>query len=599
MVEKKDKTLTEGKAVHAVLEKEIAPVQVTVKTESREDGWALRLINVWCDVMGLLKLEPGQGGGGRGKGVSCVREVPVYGWIQGVFVMGVIDEIEKRTIEVGGAGEEAKKGSEGKTWASQEEWKKDQLRKQTTSPKKTGKANAGEVNKTAARPLTCFFGSSQPQSQTDKPARQEEGEEQKQGWAYFLSDTKTRISSWLPAEEDQFSPRLQCMTYKRLFDGLCLGALSPSSSSSNPLPPLSSCPTFSDSSSSAYKSAFDQNATPMDWTFTFASLDLDPYQPLSSVFFRDAIPLCQSWGTDLALWVAERNADVCTLDHIRLLLEAGLRELVFDARRGQLCKGKEEGVGVGVIQDTLALTYRRQSMKRSRKRKKTASISTTKPTKEGEELRQTTLSSIPTDESTVVTTTEDSSISAPAEEKRKSIDALEGHYDASVAIEHALSSPTPCTPKKPPSPTSPTSPTPPTPTQENEDRVEKTNIIGIVTFPYNPSLLDAYLEKMIAMWKGERSLVGVSVDQTRRCWTCEWIEGCEWRISRSLLYQSKAREKSMARVLIETCSNPVPKEKDEVQEERETAEVEGEDEFWSNLAESITVKDSEGNVLDW
>ncbi|KAJ1021358.1 hypothetical protein NDA18_005596 [Ustilago nuda] len=582
LVQQKDKTLTAGKAVHAVLEKEVAPVQIYVETETREDSWALRLLNLWCHVVGLLRLEPGSEGKQRGgMRVNCVREVPVYGWIKGVLFMGVIDEIDKRRVDVGDGGKKEKR-----VWASQEQWKKDQLRKAaSTSPKKGGDADA---KKNATKPLTAFFGSSQPQP--EQPSNTTEEEHPKQGWGYFLSDTKTRISSWLPAEEDQFSARMQCMTYKRLFDGLCFGA-------------ISSSPTSTISASvSANTSTFHRNTTPMDWRATFGSLDLDPHRPLSSVFLRDAIPLCGSWGTDLALWIAERDADVCTLDHIRLLLESRLRELVADARRGQ-CLG--EGERAGVIQDSLALTYRRQSQRRRRKRKK--AVFTTNSVGEGQAdgLRQKILPTTSTEE----TAEEVEAAVEPAppleQEARKSIDAIQGHHDASAAIEQALSAPS-CTPKKPSlsqtSQESSTSPTSPPPGEEGKGE-EKTNIIGLVTFPYDPQTLDDYLSKMIAMWKGERSLVGVSVDQTKRCWTCEWMDGCEWRTSQSLQHQNAAQQKALARIQL----TPAPAAKLSEAGEYATLkavsgeeEKEGEEEFWSNLdLDSITVKDSAGNVLDW
>lgn len=591
LVAQKEKTLDAGKAVHTVLEKEVAPVQVYVETETKEDSWALRLLNLWCDVQGLLRLDPGDGkrgrnrGKGKGRENSCVREIPVYGWIHGVLVMGVVDEIEKRTMERNGDGA-GKDKEKAKVWASQEEWKKDQLR-QKSSPKKA-KAPA------PTRTLASFFGSQPPSSSQEKEEKQEDPPPAREpGWGYFLSDTKTRISSWLPAEEDQFSARMQCMTYKRLFDGLLLGALSFSSTHSP-------------------RDLFDPNATPMDWSHTFASLDLDPHQPLSEPFLRDAVPLCESWGTDLALLVAKQGADVCTLDHVRLLLEEGLRELIADARKGQR-KGEEEGKeGMTVIQDRLALTYRRQKRGRRKKRKQPALTgSDAKEVQDG--MRQTTLDDTTTtqpeegSDKVAEEPARDESISTdtigeprdapapnttalepipdpegpeePAPETRKSIDALEGRNDASHAIEQALSSPPPSTPKKPSA--SQSTPAPSSPTSPDETQAD---IIGIVTFSHDPPTLDIYLHKMISMWKGERELVGVSVDQTRRCWTCEWMDGCEWRTSQSHQHQQQ-RERMRSTPQIELAEEPGE---------------EGEEEFWSTLDyESIQVKDSAGNVLEW
>ncbi|GAC94879.1 hypothetical protein PHSY_002452 [Pseudozyma hubeiensis SY62] len=575
LVAQKETTLNAGKAIHTVLEREVAPVQVVVETESREDAWALRLMNLWCDVVALTRLKAGKGSG-KGK-ESCVREIPVYGWIQGVMVMGVIDEITKRTIEAGSSNRE-----KGKTWSSQEEWKKEQLRKSSTSsPKKSKQANGSTT-----KPLTAFFGSSQP-SQPDPPPQPQE-----HGWGYFLSDTKTRISSWLPAEEDQFSARMQCMTYKRLFDGLLLGALLSSPSSTLDSKTLS----------------FDPNTTPMDWTETFASLDLDPDQPLSDVFLRDAMPVCESWGVELDGWVRRRGADVCTLDHVRLLLEEGLRMLVEDAGRGKVGKGEAM-----VIQDRLALTYRRQASRGKRGKRKKGSGTrrsariAAESTTDTSTAKQTTLDeqlAIAKDDST-----EDRAVELPTEEEqisvddsqplqnhdnppgpttdteKKSLDALDGRNDAQHAIQETFSSPplslTPSrnrTHRPSPTPSPPASPTPPS----------SPSIIGIVSFAHTPSTLDAYLRRMISMWKGERSLIGVRADQTRRCWTCEWLDGCEWRNEQAQRAAGNRKEKS------EQAEAKVS-----VAVEKDPEDAEGE-EFWENVDyDSIEVRDATGKLVDW
>ncbi len=90
LVAAKEVTLQAGKAVHSVLEAQVAPVQVHVETHTKEDAWALRLLNLWCDIRSLVQLQPKPPPKGSTKGKeACVREVPVYGWIHDVFVMGV------------------------------------------------------------------------------------------------------------------------------------------------------------------------------------------------------------------------------------------------------------------------------------------------------------------------------------------------------------------------------------------------------------------------------------------------------------------------------------------------------------------------------
>ncbi|CBQ68958.1 conserved hypothetical protein [Sporisorium reilianum SRZ2] len=512
LVAQKESTLQAGKAVHSVLERQVAPVQVVVETETREDAWALRLLNVWCDVQGLVQMPVAKGKGRE----RCVREVPVYGWIHGVLVMGVVDEIEKRAVDQDTRGKE-----KAKTWASQEEWKKHQ-RKASTSPKKP------KASSDASRPLTAFF-ASPSQSQT-QPSQQEPPSPSAPGWAYFLSDTKTRISSWLPPPEDQYSARMQCMTYKRLLDGLLLGALSS--------PPPAHL-------------TFDPNATPMDWTHTFAALDLDAHQPLSASFLRDAQPLCESWGVDLALFVAQNDADVCTLHHVRLLLEDGLRGFVADAERGE--------EGGGVIQDTLGLTYRRQVQRRRAKRKKSRAA-----TAPAEQPRQGTLD--------IIAANQDEADRISDDETHKNLDALQGKHDTQQAIQHTLSPPSPTTPRR---------------------TFEPNSIIGRVSFAHDPRALDIHLRRAISMWKGERALVGVAPDQTRRCWTCEWMHGCEWRAEQARRHEDSGK----AAAMVEVREDTQQRSEDVVEVEQEDEEA---DEFWSTLDyAAIQVRDSAGNVVAW
>jgi len=42
--------------------------------------------------------------------------------------------------------------------------------------------------------------------------------------------------------------------------------------------------------------------------------------------------------------------------------------------------------------------------------------------------------------------------------------------------------------------------------------------------------LDAYIEHEFQWWKGERKPQGVVVEEAFKCKTCEFAEGCEWRI---------------------------------------------------------------------
>lgn len=56
------------------------------------------------------------------------------------------------------------------------------------------------------------------------------------------------------------------------------------------------------------------------------------------------------------------------------------------------------------------------------------------------------------------------------------------------------------------------------------------SIIGIEKFTMSNQELDEWLTQVALLWKGERSPKGVSLEQTNRCRTCEFEEGCEWLV---------------------------------------------------------------------
>ncbi|KAL7848839.1 hypothetical protein SRHO_G00204620 [Serrasalmus rhombeus] len=81
-VRKTDKQRTEvqtGANIHRARELEVHEV-VPVNTQTREDFFAIKLLNM---LHMIPILEAGQ----------CVREFPVFGLLEGVFLMGVIDEL--------------------------------------------------------------------------------------------------------------------------------------------------------------------------------------------------------------------------------------------------------------------------------------------------------------------------------------------------------------------------------------------------------------------------------------------------------------------------------------------------------------------------
>ncbi|ORX37445.1 exonuclease V [Kockovaella imperatae] len=86
-VEGKEKVLKRGQKIHKRLEKEIHPQEIVVRSETKEDVWGLRFLNMFAAIEALLTIG------------KC-RELPVIGLVGGTLVMGVIDEIVREPIPV-------------------------------------------------------------------------------------------------------------------------------------------------------------------------------------------------------------------------------------------------------------------------------------------------------------------------------------------------------------------------------------------------------------------------------------------------------------------------------------------------------------------
>ncbi|XP_064837904.1 exonuclease V-like [Oncorhynchus masou masou] len=80
MLEMQKTEVTTGASIHLVRELEVKPNVVTVAAVTREDREALKLINM---LQMVPALEAGQ----------LVREFPVFGVLEGMFFMGVADEL--------------------------------------------------------------------------------------------------------------------------------------------------------------------------------------------------------------------------------------------------------------------------------------------------------------------------------------------------------------------------------------------------------------------------------------------------------------------------------------------------------------------------
>ncbi|KAJ7360999.1 exonuclease V [Mycena albidolilacea] len=154
-----DKTTKRGQFIHKELELELQPEEITVLVTTEEERWAFRLINFLAS-MAALGVE------------RCVREIPVFGVVDGVVVIGIIDELLIRN------------------------------RSEPETGTKRPSDSALPPQKRACRSPSC-----EPKPLlAPTPSRR----------CIRLIDTKTRRSFSLPSDEDAEPARLQVMLYHRL-----------------------------------------------------------------------------------------------------------------------------------------------------------------------------------------------------------------------------------------------------------------------------------------------------------------------------------------------------------------------------------------------
>ncbi|EJC98675.1 uncharacterized protein FOMMEDRAFT_161506 [Fomitiporia mediterranea MF3/22] len=78
-------------------------------------------------------------------------------------------------------------------------------------------------------------------------------------------------------------------------------------------------------------------------------------------------------------------------------------------------------------------------------------------------------------------------------------------------------------------------------------------ILGTKKFQYDAALLNAHLSSVLAWWHGKRPAHGVTIEETGRCNSCEYKDGCEWREQKALEVMEK---KTVKKVSLETTISP-------------------------------------------
>ncbi|KAI1775538.1 exonuclease V [Hypoxylon cercidicola] len=72
-------------------------------------------------------------------------------------------------------------------------------------------------------------------------------------------------------------------------------------------------------------------------------------------------------------------------------------------------------------------------------------------------------------------------------------------------------------------------------------------VLGNNAFPNDPEALDAYIKQNLQWWRGERDADGVSIEETYKCRSCEFAEGCQWRKDKEAEFLQKKRSHTRVR----------------------------------------------------
>ncbi|KAI0632186.1 exonuclease V a 5' deoxyribonuclease-domain-containing protein [Trametes polyzona] len=548
-----NRTTTRGKSVHKVLEREVQPEVVPVVVTTSEERWGLRLINMLASLQTLME-------------VGYCREMPVFGIAQDQVVTGIIDEIERKAVEL----DDQTRGESRKASVSSPN-KRPAPRTPTKSVSKKSKHDRPDQQPE----ITAFFSPSKSAAGQDVPHTQPPR------YTLHLSDTKTRTRPSLPPDEDAFASRIQLMLYHRLLANLLASAV-PSLEATTPLdfsafwkrvkvnptrkfsegflmqaglaPSTaansdgasgveSSDPTSATNTTTAYSSDSGSpqclNDLTAAWAHAVEALNVAAVDNTLTLVYRNQIirarkkhagaptdsELSPQEAQDLA---AALQASVGDMQG-ETDFDPDLSRAIFESLKDSLASGKAASehhevvthpFGVPISETPGTTTLEGETYTAAEGSSGVSEASPQAPTALSQEiLLDPLLPKVPDQEGAMSETAEGAEVSATI---------APGNVDEASAAQ-ATNSPEDGVKTAPASPT------------RSDELVEadesmtvaeldvQARIIGRKEFQMDNAQLDSYLARILEWWHGQRAPEGVSVELTRRCVTCEYREGCEWR----------------------------------------------------------------------
>ncbi|KAF4573308.1 hypothetical protein EYR36_007819 [Pleurotus pulmonarius] len=491
-----------GHSVHKALEREVKPEAIPIRVRTEEERWALRLVNMMA-CFESLKL------------IGLAREIPIFGVVDGQVVVGIIDELMR--VRVTEEGTSSKRGSD---------YGQETPRKRHKSP--SDEERTSEVSAPALSILDLLVQqSSDPPTSPKGKAKALPRTPQTSLYMLHVLDTKSRRTNSLPPHADTLSSRLQVMLYHRLLNSIL---------------------------SAPSGGTFDINEL---WN----KLNLDPNKPFSDEFLVQAglIPDFEDEGAPkptancLEKLVHRWYHTVAGLEVIGV---SPMLELVY-RKQPQNRKGKERWRKTSEINITVSKEdVADQEEEKSIVAAILASISESN-VGEDDQLTLAIQASLESygreqdgitgdgpsivDESTggrsgsVVHAAE--VVPAAATGSMPSAPRVESPSlaGASPSVAPALATPLPTAIQR--------ENTLPAITEEPSDDLtdaadSKGFIIGTKKFLMDDNFLDEYLRGVLEWWRGHREARGVAESEVKRCNTCEYCNGCEWREAKATEIQA-------------------------------------------------------------
>ncbi|CCL98155.1 uncharacterized protein FIBRA_00149 [Fibroporia radiculosa] len=517
--------VTRGRSVHKALEREVKPEEVQVEIITQEERWALRLVNMLASLDALIAL-------------GYCREIPVFGLVHGQIVVGIIDELQRKPylsslrqpLKTDSNADVRRYSPQKRASPGTPSMRKSKRGRRRPSPSQSKLSayfdTSSQTSESCASD-SCPDSESRIELSTPKPItptqhpcgisdKADAIQHAAAAYTLHLFDTKTRNSPSLPPDEDTLTSRLQLMLYHRLLSNL-LASHSPSRSGPEVEHAMPTSPV-----------------EPLDFDALWRRMSLDPTRTFSASFMRDSGLLlgAEAFGSTLSNTSSDFTSGEGN-NHGSGQFPQCLNDLVAAWRHAV------EALSVNGMDPTLTLVYRTVRSRQGKPKSKDGNQSAAGHSPLDQDLAnaiQESLNAPPH----MYDGTDDAFARASLEDVHHPIDANDGDItvcNTSIASEHDTSS-TGLEETGTPNDVAKMDLVMPASTSDVADdtngeipanEVVKTRILGTKKFVVDDVLLDGHLESILQWWNGRRPPRGVDIQLTRRCSSCEYEQGCEWR----------------------------------------------------------------------